>query len=260
MSSPLPEANGFRCGTVSTHTSRTMMFDELSAVLDRVSASEPAARYVDAIVTENALGKKTQTTRKRTAQRLSELYALDPQCPLFRHLRRFWAADPGSRPVLACLTAAARDPLLREATPFVLSIPHGEPVTPALIANHLAVQYPGRFGPKTLLATAQRLASSWGQAGYLRGKVKKTRSRLAATPAAAAYAVLLGYLSGTRGRALLDTQWIALLDRTPSEARELVAEAGRSGWVSYRAGGGVVEVSFPGVVTPQEERDSRDAT
>jgi hypothetical protein len=215
---------------------------------------------VDAIVTDNVLGKKTQTTRRRTAQRLCELYAFDPKCPLFRHLRHFWAADPGSRPALACLTAAARDPLFREATPFVLPIPQGEPVTPAQISNHLAALYPGRFGPKTLLATAQRLASSWAQAGYLRGKVKKTRGRLAACPAASAYAVLLGYLSGTRGRALLDTQWIALLDRNPSEVGELVTEASRSGWVSYRAGGGVVEVSFPGMVTPQEERDSRDAT
>ena len=72
---------GFREGTTSVHTSRTMMLDELVARPANASAPNGKAdAYVAAIVEENVLGKPTQTTRQRTAQRLGELYALDPTC------------------------------------------------------------------------------------------------------------------------------------------------------------------------------------
>ena len=89
----LPESLGFREGTTSVHTSRTMMLGELSLLLDKVGANGKADAYVSAIVDENALGKPTQTTRQRTAKRLAELYSLDPNCTLFRLLRHFWPAD-----------------------------------------------------------------------------------------------------------------------------------------------------------------------
>jgi hypothetical protein len=111
---------GFRNGTSSVHTSRTMMLDELSLVLEKVSATARPHAYLSAIVEENVLGKPTQTTRQSTAKRLTELYGLDPACSLFRLLRQFWASDKDGRPMVAFLVAAARDPLLREATPWVL--------------------------------------------------------------------------------------------------------------------------------------------
>src|SRR4051794_38094075 len=163
----LPEALGFREGATSVHTSRTMMLDELSLLLTKVSPNGKATSYVTAIVNENALGKPTQTTRQRTAKRLEELYSLDPNCTLFRLLRHFWPADQAGRPMLAFLAAAARDPLLRETTPFILGVAAGESVTPEEIAGHLNERYPKRFQASTALATAQRLASSWMQAGYL---------------------------------------------------------------------------------------------
>ena len=112
----LPESLGFREGATSVHTSRTMMLDELSLLLAKVSANGKAASYVSAIVDDNALSKPTKTTRQRTAKRLEELYSLDPACTLFRLLRHFWPADQAGRPMLALLAAAARDPLLRETT------------------------------------------------------------------------------------------------------------------------------------------------
>lgn len=229
-----------------------MMLAELTLLLDRVPAAAKAADYTDAVVRDNALAKPTQATRKTTVRRLAELYALDPDCPVFRLFRHFWA-DRGARPVLALLLAAARDPLLRETTPFVIGIPTGTAVTTAEVAKHLGERYPKRFGPSTVLATGQRLASSWGQAGYLTGKVKKKRSRLVVTPAAAAYAVLLGYLCGQRGRALLDSVWTRLLDRNTAEVTDLAAEASRHGHLTYKAAGSVVEITFPGLLTPAEE-------
>lgn len=107
----LAETLGFREGISSVHTSRTMMLGELSLVLEHVPAKAKPDEYVAAIVEQNVLGKPTQTTRKRTAQRLVELYGLDQTRPVFRLLRQFWTADAPARPMLAYLAAAARDPL-----------------------------------------------------------------------------------------------------------------------------------------------------
>lgn len=250
----LPGSLGFRDGAASVHTSRTMMLSELSLVLEKVGSGAKADAYLAAIVEENALGKPTQTTRQRTAKRLAELYCLDPACTLFRLLRHFWSADSAGRPMLAFLAAAARDPLLRETTPFVQGIAVGEAVTPDQIARHLNEKYAKRFQASTALATAQRLASSWMQAGYLTGKVKKKRSRPVVTPLVAAFAVLLGYLCGFRGKLLLDSIWSRLLDRTPAELTGLVGEASRQGWLTYKAAGSVVEITFPGLLRPREEK------
>src|SRR5438128_1586093 len=125
----LPKSLGFRNGASSVHTSRTMMLEELSLLLDKVASDAAGAAYLDAINTDNVLGKPTRTTRQLTAMRLGELYTLDPGCTLFRLLRHFWPADRAGRPMLAFLAAAARDSLVRETTPFVQGIAIGEPVT-----------------------------------------------------------------------------------------------------------------------------------
>lgn len=163
---------------MSVHTSRTMMLQELRLLLDRVDADAPASSYVAAIMDDNVLGKPTRSTRQRTATHLIELYALDPRCTIFRLLRHFWAIDADSQPMLAFLLACARDPLLRAVTPFVLTTPMGSTVQPGAIADFLQAHYPSRFQPSTLLATAQRLASSWMQAGYLQGKRTKRRTHI----------------------------------------------------------------------------------
>src|ERR1035441_6727568 len=105
----MPSSLGFRVGTTSVHTSRTMMLHELSLLLEKVGSNGKADAYDSAIVDDNALGKPTQTTRQRTAKRLADLYSLDPACTLFRLLRHFWTAGASARPLLAYLAAAARD-------------------------------------------------------------------------------------------------------------------------------------------------------
>ena len=94
----------------------------------------------------------------------------------------------------------------------------GRTVTSNQIADHLAEKFPGRFQASTALATGQRLASSWSQAGYLRGKVNKKRAKPHVTSLVAAYAVVLGYLRGLRGKLLLDSTWTRLLDCSPTVA------------------------------------------
>jgi Putative inner membrane protein (DUF1819) len=254
----LPVSLGFRDGRASVHTSRTMMLSELSIVLEQVAAGAKADEYLAAVVGENILGKPTQTTRNRTAQRLVELYALDRNRAVFRLLRHFWAADASARPLLAYLAAAARDPMLRDTSPFVLAFPLHTVLDASQVADRLKESYPERFKPTTLLSTAQNLASTWTQAGYLTGKLNKKRSRPVATPVAAAYALILGYLCGMRGKMLLDTSWTRMLDRSPAQIVDLAAEASRQGWLSYKGAGSVVEIGFPGLLTTQEEKASHD--
>jgi hypothetical protein len=254
----LSETLGFRNGTASVHTSRTMMLEELALLLDKVPADAAEDAYLAAITTENVLGKPTQTTRRLTAKNLNQLYTLDPSCTLFRLLRHFWPADRAAHPMLAFLAAAARDSILRETTPFIQGIAPGQPVTPDQVARHLNEKYPGRFKASTALATAQRLASTWAQAGFLRGVAKKKRSSPTVTPVAAAFAVLLGYLCGLRGKRLLGSIWTGFLDRPAAEVADSVAEASRQGWLNYKAAGSVVEITFPGLLTPHEERTAHE--
>lgn len=251
---PLPEELGFRSGPGSVHESRTIMLGELGLLLDHLPADAPADRYRLAIVEDNVLGKPTRSTRLKTAKYLASLYALDPSRAVFRLLRHFWGSDPTGRPMLAYLAAVARDPLLRECSDVVLDVRQGQTLDAAAIALTLSERHPGRFRPSTLLATAQRLASSWTQAGYLTGKVAKRRSRSRITPQVTTYALVLGHLAGLRGKMLLDSTWARLLDRTPTELIELAAEASKQGWLRLKSAGSVVEVTFPGLLTPAEER------
>jgi len=248
-----PESLGFRTGSMSVHTSRTMMLEELGLVLDRVPQIARKGEYERAIVEQNVLGKPTRTTRQRSLRRLTELYALDPACSVFRFLRIYWSVDPAGRPVLAFLAAVARDPLLRGMTPFVLGVPIGEVVGAHEIGSHLSEMYPGRFQATTKHSTAQNLASSWTQAGYLSGKVRKVRVWPLVTPAVLTYAVTLGHLCGLRGKMLVHSPWTDLLDRKPAQLLDLAFEASSQGWINYKTAGGLVEITFPEIPAKKAE-------
>ena len=86
-------AAGFRFGDRGTQTSRTMMLNEITTLLDNLSADADSAEYTAKIVDENALGKQTSANRRLTGQRLRELYGLDARLPIFRVLRKLWAID-----------------------------------------------------------------------------------------------------------------------------------------------------------------------
>ena len=230
------------------------MLGELNLIFDGVPVEATASRYREAIVEGNLLGKATRSTRLRTTEHLTALYALDPGKTLFRLLRHFWAVDRVGRPMLAFLAASGRDLLLRDSTDFVLAVPRGQGVDAAGIAQFLNERYPSRFKPTTVQSTSQNLASSWTQAGYLTGKVAKRRGEPVVTPQVASYSLAIGYLTGLRGRLLLGSVWARLLDRTSSEVMELAAEASKQGWLRLKAAGAVVEITFPELLTAAEER------
>jgi len=92
-----------------TLTSRTLMFAELSALLD--AAGEEAHSMSELrrlVVEENVCGKASFVTRRETFRHLRSLYALSNDVVLCTTLRFLWKQTSEERPLLALLVAFAR--------------------------------------------------------------------------------------------------------------------------------------------------------
>ena len=244
---------GLRFGHRGTHTSRTMMLQELTDVIKFTPPTAGSPQYRAAIVDDNLLGKRTLATRKLTAQRLSELYALDPGVPIFRALRRLWDTDHAGRPLLAFLVAFARDPLLRMTTDAVLPIALGRAVTTAEIDAVLEGRLGTRLNPSVRNKVARNAGSTWTQSGHLHGRAAKRRTKPVVSPGAACMALLLGYVTGLRGRALFTSEWSRMLDASYKELSQLVQAAHRVGLLNFSQVSDVIEIQFPSLIRPHEE-------
>lgn len=247
------EQFGFSREHGSTHMARTMMLNELSLLLNYVSEPSSASdAYAHAIEENNCLGKRSGRTRSLSLRHLRALYALDPNKTLFRSLRYFWHRDPVGRPMIACLCAYARDPLLRTSAPFMLKLTDGQSFSREALEEYLEKQFPGRFSKATLKSTVRNLASTWTQSGHLTGRVKKSRSKITATAGSVAYALFLGFLTGARGQSLFETDYMKLLDCPCEMAIEFAESASRKGWIVFKRVGNVIEALFPSLLTEQE--------
>jgi hypothetical protein len=235
---------GFRFGDRGTHTSRTMMLSELRATLAGAPGDARHLDYVAAIVEHNCLGKPTSATRVLTAQRLSELYALDPDVPLFRIIRNLWRLDERGQPLLALLVALARDPLLAATAPAVIPLKAGEEFARGPMRQLLRQTVGIRLNDDTLDKVARNAASSWSQAGHLNGRTFKVRRPVQPTFATVALALLLAYTCGSRGETLLDSDWLKVIDCQPSQARALAIDAKRHGLIDLRMAADLFEVDF----------------
>ena len=60
-----------------------------------------------------------------------------------------------------------------------------------------------RLNSETLDKVVRNAASSWTQAGHLRGRGRKTRQQVQATPVVAAYALFIGFATGRRGSSVV---------------------------------------------------------
>jgi hypothetical protein len=221
---------GYRAGDKGTHSSRTMMFSELDALLKAVP--------------EHSLRKATTATRRLTLQRLTELYGLDPTVPIFRVLRRLWDAEPSSGPLLALLAALARDPLLLATAQIILPLPEGVEMPRKLMIDSLRSAVGTRLSDATLDKVVRNAASSWSQAGHLRGRTFKVRGKVLATPRLVAFALYLGTGAGLSGDDLLTSGWIKSLDCPPSQALDYAIEAKRLGLLDLRVAGDVFDLSL----------------
>jgi hypothetical protein len=245
---------GFRWGDRGTHTSRTIMLDELQAVLSHCPPNATRDDYLAAIQHDNCLGKRTAATRKLSSQRLSELYALDPETLLFRVMRRCWYADRAGQAALALLLALARDPLLRATAPPVLRMRPGNELARQQMTDALSRAVGSRLSESTLDKVVRNTASSWTQSGHLEGRGRKVRRSVTPTAVTTAFALLLGHVAGTRGAALFETLWAQVLDAPVSELMRLAMDARRLGFLDVSQSGGVIELAFLPLLAPDERR------
>src|SRR5687768_1756695 len=91
---------GFRSGARGTHSSRTLMLDELSRLGTQCHFRGDVRKL---ILEDNVLGKSTSSGRTLTLQRLKELYSFDPSSPIFRVFAGVYQRDPTALPQLALL-------------------------------------------------------------------------------------------------------------------------------------------------------------
>jgi hypothetical protein len=253
MSQPqYPEQLGFKAGTSGTHTSRTLMLGELSALLAAVGQGATREEFVHAIVEDNALAKSTTSTRRISAQRLTELYALDTTVPTFRLLQRLWPIDRDSQPLLALLSGLARDPLLRCTAPTVIGLRDGQSFDRDATTEALKLHAGKRLNEAIIDKVVRNAAASWTQSGHLVGRTFKRRKRVKPAPASVTMALFLGYLQGLRGAGLLRTLWCEVLDSTPEAIAGIASRASMSGPMRFRQSGDVIEISFPDLLTNAE--------
>lgn len=239
------EAFGFKVSEGGAHTSRTIMLKEITRLLASADKRAGTEDYRRLVLSDNVLGKRTQTTRQETVRRLRELYALSPKVPIFGVYRQLMKVDPQSAPLLSLLIAWVRDPLLRATTPAILRATAGEQVRGDDFQEALTEVYPHQYSAKNIGKIARNAASSWTQSGHLSGRTKKLRSRVQPRPAALTFALILGHVTGLAGARLFSSILCRLLDLNASEARSLAEQAHRQELITLRAVGPVVEITFP---------------
>lgn len=228
------------------------MLADLTALLDAVQHEADHSAYSRAVQDDNVLGKMTASTRLWAWKKLRELYALDPEVPVFRMLRRYWDVDARGRPLLAMLAALTRDALLRASVPVIADSKVGEQVTREDFKLAIIDERGERFSEETMKAILSHLVSSWTESGHLEGRKEKLRRRAQSTTATTAFALAMGYLTGARGELLFSTMWASILDAQLATLHDQAREASRYGWLTYRASGSIVDITFPDIVSQGE--------
>lgn len=230
-----------------------MMLAELTLLLDWVT--DPGASrhdYQQAIMVDNCLGKTSVSNRRLSAKHLIELYGLDPSLAIFRMMLFLWHRDKEARSQLALLCSYARDSLLHNLADRFVQLPAGTRITSQQTEEWIEALEPNRFNKATLRSTAQNINATWTQAGYLKGKVVKTRTIVPPSAGAVVYALFLAYLTGARGTELFQSSFVKLLDCNANEARQASMTASQRGWLHMKQITDVVDITFPGFLNPQE--------
>jgi hypothetical protein len=235
---------GFVIDGLGPHSSRTIMLEDLELLLTACPRDAGPEVYRAAVLDDNVLLKATESTRRKSFRHLREMYGLDPCILLFRALADLWDQEAAARPMLALLCGIARDPSLRATARVILDAQAGVPVTAAMMSAAMQAQYPVQLAESTLASVGRNTLSSWTQTGHVQGRANKVRSQAHCHPISLAFALLLGYLCGERGDALLHTLWARLLDAPPHILREQAVVASRQGWLEYRHAGDVTDISF----------------
>jgi hypothetical protein len=243
---------GFSEARSGGHMARSMMLQELRMLLDATAKDADRAAYATAIVTENALGKPTHSSRKKSLEQLVKLYGLNPELCLFRQLRNLAEEEPSSLPLLALVLAFCRDTQLRQSFELIRDWPMGAVVKREAMERHLEACSPGRYSPAMIKSLSQNVLTTWKDSGHLHGRITPKRSQPTPTMAASVFAMLAGYLAGLRGEGLLTSDFGKLVAPDAHVIQSHLSSASGRGWMRFRRAGGVTEIDFTPMLTPRE--------
>ena len=233
-------------------TSHTVMIPALTTLLNAIDHQADSAVYERAVLEQNVLGKGTAGSRKRTLRHLRELYLLRGDSILFRALRDLWTDGRTGQPLLAGLCALARDPVFRASASVILAAGSGDEVAGTDLSEAVEKEFPAVYNESTLAKIGRNTWSSWEQTGHLVAvaRTARVRQRPICTPAATAYALMLGHLQGVRGAALFDTIWARVLGHAEHDLVELAMVASQRALIDFRHSGGVTHVGFTELLRP----------
>ena len=222
------------------HTARTLMFEELSKVMDFSIEND---NYKESM-SNNVFGKKSDDGIKKTSNFLTQLYSFDIDNPSFKVFKFFWGnTDENEKSILALLFAIQKDYLLIESISVVAESILNEKVEIEKIESNIEKYHPNRFTKNTLRSVAQNIASSWKQAGFITGKVKNIRTLPKISYNCVAFAFIMAYLNGLRGDFIISSKWVKALCLNENQLRELAIEASKRGLIHYQFSGEVTSIT-----------------
>jgi hypothetical protein len=234
---------GFDQGLRGVHTSRTMMYDELSTVMNGVPRPRTQDTVRHAVLEENLCGKSTQSTRIETASKLISLYSFHSEARLFQAFDDLWDLTESSHPVLALLMACSRDTVLLSTATSICDTSLGEPFSKERVYQGLLNGFAAKYRESTLRSVSRNIMASWKQSGHIAGRQNAIRTKAPSDYIAAAFAVVICLLRGMKGQEVLDSLWVRLLDLSAAELEAALQEASRHGLLTYRRVASVIELA-----------------
>lgn len=238
------QAQGFKFGKSGAHAARSMMLKELTLLFDQLPAKASRTEYEQQIVQYNVLRKSSENGRKLSFRHMVALYGLSTDIPLFNVFRALWPISEAAQPLLALQFALVRDALLRSSTEVIFPLQPNELLHRDGMQTHLAKDDPDRFSAASLQSFARNLNVTWTQAGYLSGRINKTRRMPTVTFVNVVFALVLGHYQGLSGQRLFDSCWTKLLSVDNDTLHELAYHATLRGLIKFKKASEVVEVSF----------------
>ena len=242
---------GFSSAKTGGHMARSMMLGELQLLLALHNLKTPI-EFRQVIEDDNALGKPTASSRRKSFRHLVELYGLDASQALFRTFLRFASTTPDSVPLLALVCVFCRDAQLRASFSLLERTSPGTAIPRRLMEQHLEALFPGRFSPAMKQSLAQNVNTTWTVSGHLQGRSTKTRTIPSPSFLATTYALFAGYLTGLRGDFLLQSVFSRLVAVSAPQAIEHLKEASKHGFLRLRHAGGVTEIDFSPLLNGSE--------
>ena len=225
----------------TAHTHRTIMFSELAKVMDHGIEGD---NYLD-LIHDNVINKATKSGISHTSRYLKRLYDFDSSVPQFIAFKHFWRnSEEKYKPILAILYALGNDFLLAESIPVMNDTQIGKKVTVESLENNIENHYPQKYSENTRRSSAQNIASSWKQAGFITGKVKNIRTQTDITYLVVAFSFLMAYLNGIRGDFILKSNWVKALSLDEKTIRSHAIEAAKRDLLQYQFAGNVTSITF----------------